>query len=111
MPIIAKNIIPAKNLENAQTTQYVAANVTTIIDKFTATNFSSGMVNVSVNLASVGEDAGNSNLIVKTRTLQPGETYTFPEIVGHTLPPSGFVSTLASAAAAVNLRASGREIS
>jgi hypothetical protein len=111
MPIIAKNIIPAKNMENAQTTQYVAANVTTIIDKFTATNFSSGMVNVSVNLAAVSEATGNSNLIVKTRTLQPGETYTFPEIVGHILPSGGFVSTLASAAAAVNLRASGREIS
>jgi hypothetical protein len=111
MPIIATNIIPAKNMENAQTTQYVAANVTTIIDKFTATNFSSGMVNVSVNLAAVSEATGNSNLIVKTRTLQPGETYTFPEIVGHTLPSGGFVSTLASAAAAVNLRASGREIS
>jgi hypothetical protein len=69
------------------------------------------MVNVSVNLAAVSEAAGNSNLIVKTRTLQPGETYTFPEIVGHTLPSGGFVSTLASAAAAVNLRASGREIS
>ena len=111
MPIIAANIIPAKNMENAQTTQYVATGVTTIIDKFTATNFSSGMVNVSVNLAAVSEAAGNSNLIVKTRTLQPGETYTFPEIVGHTLPSGGFVSTLASAAAAVNLRASGREIS
>lgn len=36
MPIIAKNIIPAKNAENVQTTQYVATNVTTIIDKFTA---------------------------------------------------------------------------
>lgn len=111
MPIIAKAIIEAKNLENAQTTQYVATNVTTIIDKFTATNFSSGMVNVSVNLAVAGESTGNSNLIVKTRTLQPGETYTFPEIVGHVLSPGGFVSTLASAAAAVNLRASGREIS
>lgn len=111
MPIIAKNIIPAKNLENAQTTQYVAANVTTIVDKFTATNFSSGAVSVSVNLASVGEATGNSNLIVKTRTLQAGETYTFPEIVGHILPSGGFISTLASAAAAVNLRASGREIS
>jgi len=111
MPIIASNIIPAKNMENAQTTQYVATGVTTIIDKFTATNFSSGMVNVSVNLAAVSEATGNSNLIVKTRTLQPGETYTFPEIVGHTLPSGGFVSTLASAAAAVNLRASGREIS
>lgn len=111
MPIIATNIIPAKNIENAQTTQYVATGVTTIIDKFTATNFSSGMVNVSVNLARAGEASGNSNLIVKTRTLQPGETYTFPEIVGHILPSGGFVSTLASAAAAVNLRASGREIS
>jgi len=111
MPIVAKNIIPAKNAENTQTTQYVATNVTTIIDKFTATNFSSGMVNMSVNLASVGEATGNSNLIVKTRTLQPGETYTFPEIVGHILPSGGFVSTLASAAAAVNIRASGREIS
>ena len=102
MPIIAANIIPAKNMENAQTTQYVATGVTTIIDKFTATNFSSGMVNVSVNLAAVGTATGNDNLIVKTRTLQPGETYTFPEIVGHTLPSGGFVSTLASAAAAVN---------
>ena len=111
MPIIAANIIPAKNMENAQTTQYVATGVTTIIDKFTATNFSSNMVNVSVNLAAVGTATGNDNLIVKTRTLQPGETYTFPEIVGHTLPSGGFVSTLASAAAAVNLRASGREIS
>jgi len=112
MPIIATNIIPAKNMENTQTTQYVAPNsTTTIIDKFTATNFSSGMVDVSVNLGAVSEAAGNSNLIVKTRTLQPGETYTFPEIVGHTLPSGGYVSTLASAAAAVNLRASGREIS
>jgi 3-deoxy-D-manno-octulosonic acid (KDO) 8-phosphate synthase len=112
MPIIATNIIPAKNIENAQTTQYVApSTTTTIIDKFTATNFSSGMVNVSVNLGAAGSATGNDNLIVKTRTLQPGETYTFPEIVGHTLPSGGYVSTLASAAAAVNLRASGREIS
>jgi hypothetical protein len=112
MPIIAVNIIPAKNMENAQTTQYVSpSSTTTIIDKFTATNFSSGMVNVSVNLGAVSEAAANSNLIVKTRTLQPGETYTFPEIVGHILPSGGYVSTLASAAAAVNLRASGREIS
>jgi len=111
MPIIATNIIPAKNIENAQTTQYVATGVTTIIDKFTATNFSSGMVSVSVNLGAAGAATGNSNLIVKTRMLQPGETYTFPEIVGHTLPSGGFVSTLASSAAAVNLRASGREIS
>jgi hypothetical protein len=111
MTVTAKNIIPAKNAENAQTTQYVATEVTTIIDKFTATNFSGGMVNISVNLASVGTATGNDNLIVKQKILQPGETYTFPELVGHIIPPNGFISTLASAAAAVNIRASGREIS
>ncbi len=111
MPVVAKNIIPAKFAENAQTTQYVAANVTTIIDKFTATNISSGMVTLSVNLAAAGVATGNANLIVKAKTLQAGETYTFPEVVGHILPSGGFISTLASAAAAVNIRASGREIS
>ena len=111
MTVSVKVLVPAKFAENSQTTQYTATGVTAILDKFTATNFSSGMVNVSVNLAAVGTATGNDNLIVKTRTLQPGETYTFPEIVGHTLPSGGFVSTLASAAAAVNLRASGREIS
>lgn len=111
MPVIAKNIIPAKSAENTQTTQYVAVNVTTIIDKFTATNYSSGMVNLSVNLAPPATATGNANLIVKNKTLQAGETYTFPELVGHILPPDGFISTLASAAASVNIRASGREIS
>lgn len=111
MAIVAKTLIPTRNVPNAQTTQYVAANVTTIIDKFTATNYSTGIVTISVNLAAAGESTGFSNLVVKTRTLQPGETYTFPEIVGHVLSPNNFISTLASAAAAVNLRASGREIS
>lgn len=111
MPIVAKNIIPAKNAENAQTTQYTAANVTTIIDKFTATNYSSNAVSINVNLVPSGETAGFSNLIVKSRRLQAGETYTFPEIVGHILPSGGFISTLATVAAAVNIRASGREIS
>lgn len=111
MAIVATTLIPACNIENTQTTHYVATNVTAIIDKFTATNFSGGMVNISVNLAAVGEATGNSNLIVKARTLQPGETYTFPELVGHVLTSGGSISTLASAAAAVNMRASGREIS
>lgn len=111
MTVTAKNIIPAKSVENAQTTQYVATEVTTIIDKFTATNYSGSMANISVNLASVGVATGNDNLIVKNKTLQAGETYTFPELVGHIIPPNGFISTLASAAASINIRASGREIS
>ena len=110
MPVTSKPIIPAKITENSQTTQYTATGVTTIIDKFTATNFSGASVTLSVNLVTKADAAGNQNLIVKTRSLSAGETYLFPEIVGHILNPGDFISTIASVANAVNIRASGREI-
>lgn len=111
MSVTVKVLIPAKIAENSQTTQYTATGVSAIIDKFTATNYSGSAATLSVNLVTSGGSAGNDNLIVKTKTLQAGETYTFPEIVGAALAPSGFVSTLASAATSINIRASGREIS
>ncbi len=40
MTVTVTVLIPAKTAENTQTTQYTAAGVTTIIDKFTATNYS-----------------------------------------------------------------------
>ena len=110
MTVTVKNIVPAKTVENTQVTQYTATNVTTIIDKFTATNYSATAATISVNLVTVAGSAGNSNLITKTKSLQPAEVYTFPEIVGQILAPSGFISTIASAATSVNIRASGREV-
>ena len=104
MTVYAKVLIPAKIAENTQTTQYTASGVTTIIDKFTATNYSANAATISVNLVTLADTAGNQNLIVKTKSLQPAETYTFPEIVGQTLAPGGFISTIASAATiSVNL--------
>lgn len=111
MTVTAKVLIAAKTAENSQTTQYTATGVTAIIDKFTATNYDTVARTISVNLVTSADTAGNQNLIVKTKTLQAGETYTFPEIVGHVLAPSGFISTIASAASAINIRASGREVS
>jgi hypothetical protein len=110
MTVQVKVLIPAKNAENSQTTQYTATNVTAIIDKFTATNYSGGAETLSVNLVTVSGAAGNNNLIVKTKTLQPAETYTFPEIVGQVLNAGDFISTIASAATSINIRASGREV-
>lgn len=110
MTVTVAVLIPAKTAENAQTTQYTSTGLTTIIDKFTATNYSANAATISVNLVSPAGSAGNDNLIVKTKALQAGETYTFPEIVGFALPPSGFISTIASAASAINIRASGRQI-
>lgn len=104
-------LIPAKSAENTQTTQYISTNLTTIIDKFTATNYSGSTATLSVNLVTFADTAGNQNLIVKAKTLQPGETYSFPELAGHVLASGGFISTIASAASSINIRASGRVIS
>ena len=110
MTVTVKVLIPAKIAESSQTTQYTATNVTTIIDKFQATNYSAGAVTLSVNLVTAGDTAGNQNLFPKTKSLAAGETYCFPEIVGSSLAPSGFISTIASAATSISIRASGREI-
>ena len=109
--VTVKVLIPAKTAEATQTTQYTAANVTTIIDKFTATNYSAVAATLSVNLVTAAGSAGNDNLITKTKTLQPAEVYTFPELVGQVLSPSGFISAIAGTASSVNIRVSGREIS
>ena len=110
MTVSVKVLIPAKIAEGTQTTQYTANGVTAIIDKFTATNYSATAATISVNLVTSADTAGNQNLIVKTKTLQPAETYTFPELVGAALAPSGFISTIAGTASAINIRASGREV-
>jgi len=110
MTVTVKVLIPAKTAENSQTTQYTANGVTTIIDKFTATNYNTAAATISVNLVTAAGSAGNDNLIVKTKTLQAGETYTFPEIVGQVLSPGAFISTIAGTASAINIRASGREV-
>lgn len=111
MTVTVKVLVPAKTVESTQTTQYTANNVTTIIDKFTATNYSATAAAISVNLVTVAGAAGNNNLISKTKMLQPTEVYTFPELVGQVLNPGDFISTLAGTATAINMRVSGREVS
>lgn len=110
MAVYIKVLIPAKIAEATQTTQYTASGVTTIIDKFTATNYSAAAASISVNVVTATDAAGNQNLIVKQKTLQPSETYTFPEIVGVALEPNGFISTIAGTASAINIRSNGREV-
>ena len=110
MTVQVKVLVPAKTVENTQTTQYTATNVTTIIDKFTATNYSASAATISVNLVTTSFSAGNNNLITKTKTLQPAEVYTFPELVGQVLGNGDFISTIAGTASAINMRVSGREV-
>lgn len=110
MTVTVKVLVPAQTANNVQSTVYTATGVTAIIDKFTATNYSATAATISVNLVTTGGSAGNDNLIVKTKTLQASETYTFPELVGHAIAPSGFISVIAGTASAINIRVSGREV-
>ena len=110
MTVTASVLIPTKTAENSQTTQYTSTGLTTIIDKFTATNYTTSPATLSVNIVTVSGSASDNNLIVDTKTLQAGETYTFPEVVGQILRPGDFISTIAGTASAVNIRASGRQI-
>jgi len=111
MTVNVKVLVPAKIVEATQTTQYTANGVNAIIDKFTATNYSATAATISVNLVTTAGTAGNLNLITKTKTLQPAEVYTFPELVGQILGVGDFISTIAGTAASINMRVSGREVS
>jgi len=104
-------LIPAKIAVASNTTQYTSTLVYTVIDKFTASNYDTVARTIAVNLVTSGDTAGNQNLIVPARTLQAGEVYTFPELVGASLGPSDFISTIASNATGINIRASGRVFS
>jgi len=110
MSVITRVLVPAKQLESIQTSQYTATAVRAIIDKATLTNASVANVTVSVNLVTLAGAAAAANLMIQTRTLFPGETWNCPELVGHVLEAGGFISTLASAATSITFRVSGREV-
>lgn len=112
MSVTAKSLFAPLQAANAETTQYTApVGVRTILDKFTGTNTTGAAAALTVKLIQSGGAAGVANTIVSAKTLAPGECYTFPEIVGHVLNPGDILSTLAGTAAAITVRASGREIS
>ena len=109
MTVDVENIIPAKDAETIDTAQYTSDNAQTIIDKFTATNVSAGILTISVNLVPKSGSVSNANLIVDAKSINVGKAFTFPELVGHTLRDGDFISTNASATG-LTIRASGRVI-
>ena len=110
MTATVKTLVPPKQMEATQTTQYTAVAAKALIDKATVTNTDTVNRSFSVNLVQSGGTAGNSNLIIDDRTVVPGQTYECPELIGHELDSGAFISTIASNATSLTLRISGREI-
>lgn len=111
MAVTVKNIIPAKQAENSQTTQYITPTATkAIVDKFTATNTTSVAVTLSINLIPSAGSASSSNLVLSLKAIAAGEAYTCPEVVGQVLESGGFISTIAGSSTSLTISAAGREI-
>lgn len=113
MTVTAKTLIDPLQAANAQTTQYTspATGKGTILDKFTGTNTTAAAAVLTVNLVKAAGAAAATNVISSAVSIAPGASYTFPELVGHVLGAGDFISTLAGTAAAITIRASGRELS
>lgn len=109
MIVVIQNIIPRKQAEAATTTQYTSVGKT-IIDKFTVTNTSGAAATITVYLPASGGSAGAANCVLSAKSINAGEAYTCPEVVGQVLEDSGFIATLADTAAALTISASGRII-
>ena len=111
MTTTPKALLQAKYAETAETRQYPApdVNARASIDKFTATNVTATLSTISVSIVESGKTAGVGNRVTMTKQIQPGATYTFPELVGHILEPNDFISTLCDKDSAIVLRISGRQ--
>jgi hypothetical protein len=109
MTTVAVAIIPSKDAEAVQTTQYTSIALKTIIDKFVVNNTTGGNLTFAVNLVNSGGAAGATNLIL-SKTIIAGQCYTCPELVGHVLEAGDFISSIAGGAG-LTIRAAGRQIS
>lgn len=103
-------LISEKFAEATNTVQYTANGLTAVIDKFTVTNNSASAAEITVNIVADLGVASAGNQIINSRNIEAGECYTCPELVGQVLVSGGYISTTASAANALTIRASGREI-
>ena len=110
MTVTVKTLVAPVNIAATPTTQYTATNLTAIIDKCTVVNYSTTSATVSIYLPASGTSAASNNLVLQTKTLQPAETYTCPEVVGHVIASGGTIVASASAALSIALRVSGREV-
>ena len=112
MTVTAKALFQAVQAQATDTTHYTTpAGTRTILDKFTGTNTTIAPATVTVNIVAASTPVSAANTITSAKTLQAGESYTFPELVGHVLNPGDYINIVSGTASSISVRASGREVS
>lgn len=108
MTTTAKCLFEAAHAANAQTTIYTAPPGTrTIIDRFSG--YGTAAATLTANIVASGGAAAATN-VVEDKTFAIGDEWAFPNVVGQVLNPGDFISIIASAAASIVVRVSGREV-
>lgn len=107
MAVTPDVLVPPKQLEAVQTTQYTALNATVVIGKCTVTNTSASNALLYINIVPDGGSPSASNLIIKGRSLAPNEVYECPPLINHLLKNGYSISAYASAATSLTLMVSG----
>lgn len=111
MAVTPKRLVSGSQLTTSAATYYTAgAIVAARIDKCVAANNSGSAATMTLHLVPSGGTADDTNKIIKTKSINAGEVYTCPEVVGHVLTPGGTIQALASAGTSITLMASGVEI-
>lgn len=99
-------------LPNTNTTVYTATGsglTSAHIIYATAHNYSSSSANIIVNIVQSGGTAASTNRYIN-RNIAPGDTVDLTEIVGAVLLSGDFVSAIAGASSAINLKIGVQEL-
>ena len=110
MAVSPKKLIASQQLTGSNATYYTATNCYAIIDACTLVNTTAGAITVTLDIVDTSGSAGATERIISARSIAAGESYRCPEMVGHILNPGDTIQGLASSAASITIRCSGREV-
>jgi hypothetical protein len=110
MAVTVKNLVPGSLLAAAMAPYYTATLVKAILDKVTLCNTTAAAVTIDLHLVPAGGSATAANKVLDAVSINRHTTYSAVDVVGHVLEPGGTIQAVASSAAAVSLRVSGREV-
>jgi hypothetical protein len=110
MSITIAQLVSPQQLTNATATYYTSTNIKTRIDKLTVSNPTSSAATVTIYLVPSGGSASDATTISKTKTVNAGETWNSPDVVGLVLNAGGTIQAVASANTTLTIAAAGVQI-
>ena len=111
MTITVTNFVAGSQLTtSAATYATMAANEKGIITNATLTNTTATARTATVHIVPVGATETALNMSISARTINAGETYKCPELIGKVMLATGTIRALAEANTAISLQVDGYKV-